>query len=170
MERRQSLNFERFFVVQKVWELVKLCAERRLASSLVAFGTAIAPGAASFRGAFILLFPPPGQWARPATSHELALTGTIEGRILAKKAAKLAPLAAEIAWPAGGRKTRLPPPKPFTGVRGHQARPRTAGLVRNSERAAWSDPRPGVTRARPPCACHRLDWLVSPASNGQLRL
>jgi hypothetical protein len=36
MERRQSLNSERFFVGQKVWELVKLCAERRLASSLVA--------------------------------------------------------------------------------------------------------------------------------------
>jgi hypothetical protein len=86
------MNSERFFVVQKVWELVKLCAERRLASSLFAKGTAIAPGAASFRGALRLLFPPPGQWALPATCHKLALTGTIEGIVLGKRTAKLGPL------------------------------------------------------------------------------
>jgi len=50
------------------------------------------PGAASLRGTLPLLLPPPGQWARPATSHTLALMGTTDGVVLGKKTAKHTPL------------------------------------------------------------------------------
>jgi hypothetical protein len=65
------------------------------------------PGAASFRGALLLLFPPSGQWARPATSHKLVLTGTTVALVLAKNLEKTRPGGLPIPTrPAGESETR----------------------------------------------------------------
>src|ERR1039457_227003 len=133
MERRQSLNSERFFVIQKVWELVKLCAERRLANSLIALGTANYTRCGELPRRVAIALSTARSVGRPATSHKLALTGTTVALVLAKKTAKtrLGGLPIRLGLSGGGRRANCA--QRLLRDRGHQVRLGAAGSVHNLE-------------------------------------